>query len=98
MHIPLFAQGIRGVFGPSFLKEQPYCPVGTEPVLVVVAAGLQQTPPRQSVAPEIAIVPASQLELVGDPQFPPRLLQLAAKIFGEKKEKDTKKKISGNNK
>jgi hypothetical protein len=80
------------------LKEQPYCPIGTAFEDELLLAVPQQTPPRQSVAPEIAIVPASQLELVGDPQLPPRLLQLSAKIFWEKKEKDIKQKIIGNNK
>jgi hypothetical protein len=59
---------------------------------------LQQTPPRQSVAPDTIVVPAWQLELVGDPQLPPRLLQVCAKIFWEKKEKETNRKIIGNSK
>jgi hypothetical protein len=44
------------------------------------------------------VVPASQLELVGDPQLPPRLLHVCAKIFWGRKEKETKRKIIGNSK
>ena len=68
----------------GILKEQPYEPFGMEPMLkglIPTEPGLQQTPPRQSVAPEAGVVPVAQVELVGDPQVPPRLLQLTAEAF-----------------
>jgi hypothetical protein len=84
----------------GILKEQPYEPFGMEPMskILISVPGLQQTPPRQSVAPGTSVVPVAQLELVGDPQVPPRLLQLAAEIFWEKKGKAIKRKIMENSK
>jgi hypothetical protein len=59
----------------------------------------QHIPPKQSVAPATECVPVPQVELVGEPQLPPKLLQLAANDFGEKKDKrENRNKIANKKK